>query len=294
MLSTTFLLLLGVQMVGIVFAMGFSLLQSVDHHDANKFSIFGDFDNDGDMDFVLLNNGPSFGGHQFYRNSGTGSFARSDFGGNNGATAFGVGDTDGDGDLDVYYTTIVGSVRSVCTNNGSASFSCAADPTTIGGDQNFVFGDFNNDGALDLVRSDYSSTSKALYVNVNRKGRLISQTGSTLGVLQTRSMRTADFSSDGFLDITGTSAAGYLVVYVSSGTGGFNLSYTSPAQIENPKALGDFDGDGDIDVIANDTSYNGKLYANNGLGTSFSVSSTGITFRSLCQCHGDCRPRQRR
>ena len=122
----------------------------------------GDFDNDGftDLVFTRLNDVDIL-----YRNLGNGQFSPQ-----TAAAGFQVptltngvasGDIDNDGDLDLYMTSTGGTRNYLYLNNGSGVFTDAgADRTAalsngvIRQGQGVSFGDYDNDGWLDLITGD--------------------------------------------------------------------------------------------------------------------------------------------
>ena len=111
------------------------------------------------------------------------------------------GDYDGDGDLDVYFTSTGGHVGALYRNAGLGAFERVASvPITT--DANFGIGcawaDFDNDGDLDLFRSNWISEPSRFYRN---DGATFSRV--LLGSAQDRSMGVAwgDYDNDGHLDL---------------------------------------------------------------------------------------------
>lgn len=132
---------------------------------------WGDYDADGDLDILLCGQyrqNPHQSTTKIYRNnSGVFSDANAsiiDVASGSAEWA----DFDNDGDLDVavngYAYSLSNGVCRVYQNNGAANFSLYQTmvPSVIGG--NAVWGDFNNDGYLDVIYSgNYNSTGKLLF-----------------------------------------------------------------------------------------------------------------------------------
>ncbi|MEQ8846038.1 MAG: FG-GAP-like repeat-containing protein [Phycisphaerales bacterium] len=75
-------------------------------------------------------------------------------------------DIDGDGDADVAFVGGVSGSRLVAlTNDGTGSFSLAADLTTQSEPRGLVSADVNGDGAADLMCVNTNSSSMSLFVN---------------------------------------------------------------------------------------------------------------------------------
>lgn len=137
-------------------------------------SSWGDYDNDGDQDVILAN---SQGDNSLFRNEGDGLFTKitGDIVSNDGGNSFGSswGDIDNDGDLDLYITNSFygGPWKNfLYLNNGDGTFTKnTSDPssTDTGWSYGCAFGDYDNDGDLDLaVANCYNaSQSNSLYQN---------------------------------------------------------------------------------------------------------------------------------
>jgi hypothetical protein len=164
---------------------------------------------------VLLGNGN--GSFQSIVTYGTGSIVL-------GTTSVAVGDINGDGKLDLVVTSncgaypvcnpdgYVGAVT-VLLGNGDGTFQAAVDYGTSGSETTFVaIGDVNNDGKADLVVSNYC--------NLGADG-CFPNTGDNVNVLLGN----------------GTGSFPQAVAYTAGGFGGMSV------------ALGDVNGDGNLDVL---------------------------------------------
>lgn len=115
---------------------------------------WGDYDNDGDLDFILSGDGPAGAMIDLYRNNGDGTFTplgptlpvvRG------GRIAWGDYDNDGWADLLlVGWNASNTSVAYVCRNNANGTFSDAG-LGLLGVSTGACWGDFDNDGDLDIV-----------------------------------------------------------------------------------------------------------------------------------------------
>jgi hypothetical protein len=124
--------------------------------------VFSDFDNDGDQDIYVANDaGPNF----YYVNDGKGNFTDEslasgtsvdEFGNVQGSMGLTVGDVNGDGLQDIFITNFVDQPRTLYINQGANRFQ---DQTTMFGIGTVAFHysgwgtklfDFDNDGWLDI------------------------------------------------------------------------------------------------------------------------------------------------
>jgi predicted nucleotidyltransferase len=197
------------------------------------------------------------------------------------------GDFDNDGDMDVLASGYDGSARQlrVYKNNGNGTI----DPSQIevealngGFNASMVaWGDFDNDGDLDILVDGDDSTGKQLRIYKNNANGTFNATQieveSLNGGLIDGGVAWGDFDNDGDLDI---SLNGYdgsnsqLRVYKNNGNG-----TVDPTQIEvdglngglriGTVAWGDFDKDGDLDILTNGSTGSNQLrvYKNQGDGT---------------------------
>ncbi len=210
-------------------------LDPVAHNQSNR-SAWADYDNDGDLDLVITGYSSTGPATRLYNNNGgvftlvtpepfQGVFY--------GSVAW--GDYDNDGDLDLFLSGHTNSglpITTVYRNNGAASgwtFTNMAPAAFVGaGFSDGAWGDYDNDGDLDLIVMGY---------------RLI-----------------------------GTEA--HTILYRNDGAGQFLNSGQVFADLgQGNVSWGDYDNDGDLDLAMIGTPNNGsftrvfKLYRNNGNGT---------------------------
>ena len=167
---------------------------------------WADYDGDGDPDLFVVN---SFAQTNFlFRNDGGGAFTRVVEGPMVNTTGNWVGlgwaDYDNDGDLDLYICDGSGK-RALCQNNGDGTFTAVeGDPvvTPDGNPMAAAWGDFDNDGFLDLFVVNYLGFD-FLYHN-ERNGaftRIYDGDIVNLAGHVGSSPAWADLDNDGFLDL---------------------------------------------------------------------------------------------
>jgi hypothetical protein len=232
----------------------------------------GDIDDDGDIDVVI----GALGSYvQVLENDGFGNFADpvsvADplpvFGFHPRTVA--LGDLDRNGRLDIVAALEFGTNR-IYLQNLDGSFAAPQDAGTgevnkLDSPDTVSLGDINGDGWLDLVvgndGSGLNGEPNRIYLNSTVPGALFPAVSAQFGGMNnTNSARLADVDRDGDLDIvTGemldlTQPAANLL-FVNDGTGTFaaGTSITASVDVTKSVALGDLNGNGQLDVVfAND------------------------------------------
>jgi len=266
---------------------------------------WGDYDGDGNLDILLTGYDDSNNYAKVYQNTGSHGSSSGDgfnevYAGSltgvwNGGVAW--GDYDNDGDLDILLTgdSNGGRIAKVYENMGNhgslpgGGFSEVHPDslTGVGSDSSAAWGDYDNDGDLDilLVGESNSGNIAKVYENTGSHGSPSGggfsevYAGSLTGVLNS-SAAWGDYDNDGDLDILLTGHdddGGDLIakVYENTGShgspsgGGFGEVYAgSLTAVSNSSvAWGDYDDDGDLDILltGHDGSNNyAKVYENTG------------------------------
>ena len=256
---------------------------------------WGDFDNDGDLDVVLAGSASGTRTSRIWRNDGNGVFVDINArlaGVNVGATAWGDYDNDGAPDLVIAGTTngsFSGAICHIYRNNGNSMFSNVGASLPGIMDCSVAWGDYDNDGDLDLAIAGLDS-GNVLRAQVRRNdgNGIFTDINAALRGVRKGSMAWGDYDSDGYLDLllTGTTNSGVgnlTQIWRNNRNGGFsNINAALPAVAYGASAWADFDNDGDLDLVL--TGYNdglnpariAQLHRNNGNGT-FSAVSASLT-----------------
>ncbi|HEY8852086.1 MAG TPA: FG-GAP-like repeat-containing protein, partial [Gemmatimonadaceae bacterium] len=221
-------------------------------------ALFVDLDHDGDLDLLLVGNGP----RTVYRNNLDGTFTESTaklgLAGSGDARDAVFGDFDGDGRIDLFIANEHGS-DVLFHNDGVQGFhevTAASGLATGGGSGAAAIGDYNNDGFLDLFVSSANGGESALWLNKGngtftrdrRSSAALQPLRSTPGLAATF----VDYNNDGWLDLV-VGGAAKLFLLRNDGTGRFvdrSALIPDPARAAGTSAIAvsDVDDDGDEDL----------------------------------------------
>lgn len=212
-----------------------------------------------------------------------------------------VGDFNGDGIVDLAFTT-ASSVQILFGNpDGTFSQGPTTALTQVGRDTVAV-GDFNGDGKLDLVITVYDPNSNGF----NYTGVLLGRGDGTFGPLSAVAGSgtsfagaitavVGDFNNDGKLDVAtaiqsiGQLNQGYILISLGKGDGTFSdyIDVPNVNSITTPLLIGDFNGDGNLDLATGQS-----IYFGHGDGTfpSYTRSSTAPTLVAALDVNGDGLP----
>ncbi len=248
-----------------------------------------DINNDRQLDLLIGMEGPAPDFNQVYiqgpANHFTAVGAAVGFQQPYGNKAYGmaIGDTDGDGDLDVFISTCIGGgnirnnfYKNMLKETGTLSFQDIADTN---GTQNLnntygtEFVDFDNDGKLDLYVTGADGNPTKIYRNLGNNQfvdvdtitgvPLLSDTGTDLN-----GSKAIDYDNDGDLDLffhDNLSGTGTVKLYRNDG----NWKFTDVTTQEGITGTGsggydgvwgDIDRDGDLDLINPNNAKQGSTF----------------------------------
>lgn len=220
---------------------------------------WGDYDRDGDLDAALSN---FSGNNAFFENNGDGSFTEvfSSVFSTVGSTYSSWIDINNDGFLDIYTISFVGS-SNLFINNGDKTFTKDSENIIVmdvSDAKNQAWGDYNNDGYLDLFTGNYPPQRNQLFQN-NGDGSFTEIENSELIITDTseyvEGSNWADYDNDGFLDLYMATSTKRSRLFHNNGDGTFTeiiedfLANTNTAYRYSAN-WADYNNDGFLDLFS--------------------------------------------
>ena len=226
---------------------------------------WGDYDNDGDLDLIVVGFDPTYTASAIIYNNAGGTFT------DIGAVMTGVffssckwGDYDNDGDLDVVVAGVddTGTTRSTTIYQNNAGVFTDIGAGLQGVDYSALdWGDYDNDGDLDLIvmgryfnspffGSDLASST----IYRNDGGGVFTDIAAGLLPLNNGSVNWGDYDGDGDLDLVMTGFDGawstrYSIIYDNNGGVFSDHGAGLPQVAWGDTDWGDYDNDGDLDLL---------------------------------------------
>ncbi|MEE9443093.1 MAG: FG-GAP-like repeat-containing protein [candidate division Zixibacteria bacterium] len=282
---------------------------------ASYTSILIDYDNDGNLDIFVADqgtmppSGPCY--DQLYHGEGDGSFTKVVSGEivDDSVHSHGIACADFDNDGDQDLMVLKYNAENVMFENNGGEFTAITGANFLSDvfASGISWGDCDNDGDLDLFVACYQGYNNALYLN-NGDGTFLEITGENIvndGAWSSGSCW-GDFDNDGDLDLyvtnyrTGYASPNYL--YLNDGQANFTLieepNYVNIPGQSGMVASADYDHDGYLDLYHINWSEGepNVLYRNNGwnnnwlnvkcIGTSSNGSAIGAKIIAYAQING--------
>ena len=210
-------------------------------------SALGDMNGDGRLDIVVAQNGQATIWNQAEADQL--SFEAHVIGGENFYSCA-IGDLDDDADLDLILATVDGSSNSVWLNNGAGEFQISSNELGNRETWDVQLIDHDQDGDLDAFLANANGPVE-VWENVGGADFRLSSSSS--GTYQTHGVRVADFDQDGDVDVfeSNNGESDPDLLWLSHGDRLFASRIVMPGIAAERCEIGDFDGDGAIDLLGN-------------------------------------------
>lgn len=228
-------------------------------------SVWGDLDNDGDEDMVIIGNKGEEGSTRIYQNDGDGQFSQISHTMvkiYNGDIALGDYDNDQDNDILLIgkYKDLQGSeikTLKLYKNHGDFSFEEVYSGFIGMSESNISWGDYDADGDLDiLANGSTEAPTHLIYIYQNQGNDFFENIGIEIFGTVNGSIDWGDYDTDGDLDFVLTGMPSYTnepitEIYRNVNVNLFNKEENqSLSNVYNGSShLGDYDNDGDLDII---------------------------------------------
>ncbi|MFC1501197.1 FG-GAP-like repeat-containing protein, partial [Elusimicrobiota bacterium] len=235
---------------------------------------WGDYDNDGDLDLAICGDYGSQKTTRIYRNDNTGTFSDISanlIGVNYGSLAWGDYDNDGDLDLVVSGNAQSSRLAKIYSNDNNDVFSDTSAALDAVDYSSLAWGDYDNDGDLDLALCGNDGTSIITKIYENDRYNSFSVINSSITGVNKGSLAWGDYDNDGDLDllISGEDESSTRITKLYQNTAGSFSDIGAGLKEANNSSLawGDYDNDGDLDfAICGSTETIGRstiIYKNN-------------------------------
>jgi len=255
---------------------------------------WGDYDNDGDLDILLIGRKPYENGYAYIYRNDSGIFTNINAGltgVQSGTSAW--GDYDNDGDLDILLSGDTGATDiSIIYRNNSGVFTDINAGLTPVGNSSVAWVDYDSDGDNDILLSGYNFDGGYRISKIYRNDSgVFSDINAGLTGVEYGSSDWGDYDNDGDLDLvlTGYTKAwpdyiGLTKIYKND-SGIFNDINAGLQPVGGSSVgWGDYDNDGDLDILI--TGKTGSLqisniYRNdNGMFTDINAGFTKVVYGS--------------
>jgi len=272
-------------------------------------SAWGDYNNDGYLDVYLTNWGSASTAAKniLFKNRGDGTFV--DVSSQTGtasrlnSTSAVWGDFDNDGDQDLYVTNYYNQdilYKNLLIESGEATFqnytsSAGLNIVALGNEMTAVWGDYNNDGYLDIYICKFYANNELYKNNKNGTFSLVTDDAGVGDFRDSEGALWTDFNDDGWIDLYVVNREQENTFYVNNQNGTFTERggelNTDNIELGRNALFFDYNKDGYLDLFISNIGAN-SLYRYNGtdftdVSSSSGVEHTGTGWDSWDETEGD-------
>jgi hypothetical protein len=180
-----------------------------------------------------------------------------------------VADFNGDGKPDLAILSALGVSCAVLLGNGDGTFQSPKRIPLPKAADDLTAADFNGDGKLDLALTEYNHAGQIEVLLGNGDGSFQAPQNFSTGQGQNGGIIAADLNHDGSLDLVVTNQnSGDISVLLGNGDGTFQGPiFVNTGVSAGSIAVGDFDGDGNLDLAVTIDNASISILLGNGDGT---------------------------
>ncbi len=238
-------------------------------------SAFGDLNNDGLADLVIVNRNAETNKVLF--NIGAGLFEENQtFGAGSDSRAVKLADFNNDGFLDIVVANTGQTASGYYINDGAGSFGTIIELGQMRS-TSVAVGDFNADDLIDIVFGNGKDVGNKVFIqpfnvsiaqeiNSSVDSDVVEQTANTTAVIS------GDFNGDGNIDIVFGYDTSALEIMYNDGAGIFNSEFVDGVQEVNVLKAADINEDGIDDIFISHAMGNGVIYGGTELSDIISIS----------------------